>query len=237
MNRTGIATAPERTERMLDGMAEFPPDVPGDEGAIALTRVDYATSANPIGSVPPPLRLKGMLKSALQATLGESPTQFIDKLGERLAFERTGVRLYLALLAKFDAYGSFEGGPTRSELELILRDEYSHFRMLHDAVTRLGGDPTVVTPSADLQATMSKGIMEVVVDPRTTLAQGLEAMLLAELADNDCWLALGQLAKEAGEADLSTEFERALNSEMQHLAQVRAWIAAAQGRSTASASF
>jgi hypothetical protein len=236
MNRTGIATAPDRSARMLDGMTEFPPDVPGDEATIALTRVEYALGSDPLGSVPPPMRVKGMLKSAVQATLGESPTQFIDKLGERLAFERTGVRLYMALLAKFDAHGTFEGGPERSDLEQILRDEYSHFRMLHGAVTRLGGDPTVFTPSADLQATMSKGIVEILVDPRTTVAQGLEGILLVELADNDCWFALVQLASEAGERELSEEFERALSTENRHLERVRNWIASAQGRATVSAS-
>ena len=51
--------------------------------------------------------------AALQALKGGPPTQFLDKLGERLAFERTGVRLYEALISKHEALGSFAGGPDR----------------------------------------------------------------------------------------------------------------------------
>ena len=40
-----------------------------------------------------------MLKTALNKLVGVSPEVLIDKLGERLAFERTGTRLYDALRA------------------------------------------------------------------------------------------------------------------------------------------
>ena len=69
--------------------------------------------------------------------------------------------------------------------------------MLQAAIEQLGGDPTAVTPSANLQATAAHGIQKVVVDPRTTLLQ-LEAALVAELTDNACWEALIELAQEAG---------------------------------------
>jgi hypothetical protein len=48
--------------------------------------------------VPPPTSMKGMAKSALQALKGEKATVLIDKLAERLAFERTGTRLYETLI-------------------------------------------------------------------------------------------------------------------------------------------
>jgi hypothetical protein len=47
----------------------------------------------------------------------EEMVLLVDKLGERLAFERSGTRLYETLLSKFDSYGPFEGGPERAELE------------------------------------------------------------------------------------------------------------------------
>ena len=106
--------------------------------------------------------------------------------------------------------------------------------MLKQVVERLGADPTEMTPSADLHATMSKGLLEVVVDPRTSLAQCLEAALLAELADNDCWEALKELALQAGEEDLVEVFSAALVDENTHLSRVRDWVAAAQGRPRAS---
>ena len=65
--------------------------------------------------------------------------------------------------------------------------------------------------------------MQVIVDPRTTLLQSLEAILSAELADNACWEALIALAQEAGEDALVTQFERALLTEQEHLTKVRDW--------------
>lgn len=232
INRTGIGTAPRLSKDMMEGMDEFLPLGDGDEREIAAARSAYAREAEPIGSVPPPLTGRGVVKTAGTALKGESPTQFIDKLGERLAFERTGTRLYEALLSKFDALGEFEGGPTRVEIERILQDEYDHFTILTDSLTELGADPTVMTPSADLHATLSRGILDVMVDPRTTVPQCLEALLLAELADNDCWLALTELAKEAGQKELAAEFTGALETEAEHLGKIRSWIAAAQGRAS-----
>jgi rubrerythrin len=230
LNRTGVSTSPHLTKEMIEGTAEFPPSSGGDEQQIALARGEYAREADPLGSVPPPLTPHGVVKVAGTALKGESPTQLIDKLGERLAFERTGTRLYEGIVSKLDALGTFAGGPTREELLEILMDEYKHFRMLQQVVERLGADPTVMTPSADLHATMSKGLLEVVVDPRTSLAECLEAALLAELADNDCWSALKELALQAGEDDLVERFAAAFAEENTHLSRVREWLAAAQGR-------
>jgi rubrerythrin len=230
MNRTGIGTSPLLSKEMVKGTEEFLPPTDGDEREIARARGDYAREAEPIGSVPPPLTARGMLNTAGQALKGESPTQFIDMLGARLAYERSGTRLYEALLSKFDALGSFAGGPQRSDLEQILADEYRHFQLLDRTITQLGADPTVMTPSADLQATISKGAFEVVLDARTNLSQCLEAIVVVELADNNCWEALIQLAQKAGEDAAAEEFAAALVQEQEHLVKVRGWLAAAQGR-------
>jgi hypothetical protein len=66
----------------------------GDERAISDIRELFAKEAEPVGSVPPPVGLQGMVSTAVKAVKGARPTQFVDKLGERLGFERTGVRLY-----------------------------------------------------------------------------------------------------------------------------------------------
>lgn len=232
MNRTGIGTSPRLIQEMLDSTKEFQPSHPGDQRQIAYVRGDYAKEVDPMGSVPPPPSLKGMAKAAAQGLKAARPAQFIDKLGERLAFERTGVRLYEALISKFDFSGGFQGGPERTELEQILKDEYEHFRMLEDSVKRLGGDPTVLTPSANLHATVANGIVTSVVDPRTSFVQCLEAMLVAELADNDCWDALTQLADQAGQKDLVEAFDQAVREERDHLYKIRTWLAVAQDRAT-----
>jgi len=231
-NRTGIGAAPQRSQEMLTGMEAFPPTSEGSAQDIALVRIAYAQEAEPLGSVPLPAGMTKQAKTALKAVMGAQPTLWMDKLGERLAFERSGTRLYEALVSKHDAFGSFAGGPSKGDLEAILQEEYSHFTMLSTTIEQLGGDPTVVTPSADLHATASHGIMQVIVDPRTTLLQSLEAILIAELADNVCWEALIALAAQAGEDTLVQPFEQALVTEQEHLMKVRAWLAAGQGRTS-----
>ena len=89
-----------------------------------------------------------------------------------------------------------------------------------------GGDPTAVTPSADLAATASMGIVQVVTDPRTSFGESLEAMRIAELVDHDGWKNLVELAEEAGQDELCRFAERAEDEEDRHLANVRRWVKA-----------
>jgi hypothetical protein len=67
-------------------------------------------------------------------------------------------------------------------------------------------------------------------DPRTNLLQSLEAVLVAELSDNDCWVALEELARHAGQDDLARMCVEAIGHEREHLHDVRTWLAAGQGR-------
>lgn len=219
-NRTGIEAHPTRTRNMLQGMEEFPPTSEDGVDNIAEVRIDYAAQADGIGSVPP----------IEDQEASDEVVMFMDKLGARLAFERSGVRLYQALLSKHEAYGSFRGGPSTEELELFRNQEFEHFALLSRAVEELGGDPTAVTPSADLQGLMGSGIQQVLVDPRTSLMDSLEAILLVEMADNESWEGLIEMARGLGNDELVREFEDALDQEREHLAQVRSWIAAGQGR-------
>jgi hypothetical protein len=228
-NLTGTAVAPERLQEMLTGMEEFPPTSRGNGEAIAAVRIAYAKEAEPLGSVPMPAGMAKKVRTAAKAVKGEKPTLLLDKLGERLAFERSGTRLYEALVSKYDAFGSFNGGPSRDDLEHVLQEEYEHFLLLRSAMEQLGGDPTAVTPSANLHATMSQGIVQVIVDPRTTLLQSLEAILVVELADNACWESLSMLAQAAGEDALVAQCKQAHATEAEHLTKVRTWIAAGQG--------
>lgn len=229
-NKTGVATSKGLTDSMVEGTQEFLPSGVGDEREIARVREEYVKEAEPIGSMPTPPKLKGMLKTAKQAIQGAHPVVFLDKLGGRLAFERTGARLWEGVLSKWDAYGSFSGGPTREEIEKIATEEFEHFRLLEDAHLKLGADPTVLTPCANLEATLSKGVMDVIVDARTDLIQSLQAVLIAELADNDAWETLTELARIAGENDLAKKFEIAAAEEAVHLENVRLWLAKAEAR-------
>jgi hypothetical protein len=204
--------------------------VTGDGREILRIRADYSRDAEPLGSVPPPTSAGAAFKTATRGLRGLRPTQFVDKLGERIAFERVSVRLCEALITKFEAFGGFEGGPGRGELDQVIQKKYEHFRLLQEAIQNAGCDPTVLTPSADLYLTMLRGIVDVVVDPRTTFAQCLEALLVIELVENDAWEALSDLAQQSSEPELARLFEAAGVVEGDHLDAVRAWLAAAQHR-------
>jgi rubrerythrin len=215
-NRTGAVAAPGRAAQMISAVEEFPATSEGNALAVAAVRVQYSRE----GADEEPDRLR----------LTEETSLLLDKLGERLAFERTGTRLYEALLSKHDAYGSFEGGPSRDDITLILSEELQHFSMLVELVKSLGADPTELTPAANVQLTASHGVGQVLVDPRTTLLQSLEAILMAELADNECWETLTGLARLARHEEVAERCEEALLTEQEHLEKVRGWLAAGQGR-------
>jgi rubrerythrin len=228
-NRTGIAASPVDARRMIEGAAAGTPD-----GAVDLeplepstARIEWSRSAAPLGTMPTPATLKGAARSAVAALKGEHAGAFLDQLAARLAFERTGTRLYEALLVKYEAAHVHQGGPTREELEEIRDEELEHAAMLAECIETLGADPTAVTPAANVQAVAGHGILQVVADPRTTLSQALEAVLIAELADNDAWQLLHDLAEGMGQHELAEQFRHAQSHEEEHLARVRRWVSAA----------
>ena len=227
-NRTGIARSKKQAEDMAKAAQAAKPTTAGNGDAADEIREAYARDADAVGSIPPPAGVQQAGKAVKQKLAGASPTLLVDKLGERLAFERTGVRLYEGLLLKHDVGGGFEGGPTRAELEQIRDEELDHFQRLALVIDELGGDPTAVTPAADLAANAFKGIGDVIADPRTTLAQCLEAILAAELVDNDAWEALQELATSAKVDRLVELAESARSTEAEHLAKVRRWLATAR---------
>lgn len=230
LNRTGMSVAPALSAELVEGTASTEPSAAGDAQLLADVRIQYARDAEPIGSVPPPATAGGAAKLAVKAVMGDKMLVLVDKLGERLAFERSGTRLYDGLISKFDAYGSWEGGPSRADLEQIRGEEHQHFTLLVDTIRALGGDPTAVTPSANLHAVASKGLCAVISDPRTDLMQSMEAILTAELVDNDCWENLIDLSRALGRDDVAAEFDGALAQEREHLVKVRHWLGVALSR-------
>lgn len=54
-----------------------------------------------IGSIRQPITLKVKAKTMVSRLKGDEPDTQIDKLGERLAFERTGVRLVFGWACRF----------------------------------------------------------------------------------------------------------------------------------------
>lgn len=220
MNKTGMATAPRLSKEMVESSTDV---AVSSAGAVRPedVRMAYIRQGVNVGSVPPALSLKGLAKSATQAIKGKKPTVLIDQLAERLAFERSGTRLYEALIVKCQALGNSDKPSAIAKLEHICREELEHFHMLWECVEKLGADPTVQTPSADTAAVASQGIPQVLLDPRTTLAQCLEAILAAELVDCDAWERLTELAEGFGQTEMVEQFREALAQEQEHRIVIR----------------
>lgn len=223
MNRTGIGASPMDAKKMVEGATG---ETGGDGKQVTAVRRFYIEDAEPIGTVPPPSTAKGVVQTVKEALTGTKATVLIDKIAERLAFERTGVRLYEALMTKHEILGGFTGGPSGADLKHIRDEEFEHFKMLDGCLRSLGADPTAMTPSADLTAVESMGIGQAIGDPRTTLAQGLHAILIAEVADKASWELLIDLANELNQTELVERFRKADAQEAEHVRMVRGWVAA-----------
>ena len=103
-------------------------------------------------------------------------------------------------------------------------EEAAHIGICWDALRQLGADPTCVTPKADVNAVAANGLFQILTDPRMTMGQSLHAIHLAELADNDGWVLLIDLAQQMGQDDMVTNFRQALEEEDRHLEALRQWM-------------
>ena len=219
-NRTGMQTSPELAEELVEGAANATPSSEGGPEVIAEQRGEYIAEGFPMGSMP-------AMPVSEEAEADEDQAAMavlLDKLSERLAFERMGVRLYEALLNKCETLGESSPGPTLEDIRHIGSEELEHFLMLNQTITDLGGDPTVESPSADIAGVASMGILQVLTDPRSSVPQCLQALLTAELTDNAGWELLIELASNLGYDDMREQFETALAHEEEHLQNVRDWL-------------
>lgn len=230
-NRTGIAMSPMHSELQVsaaEALDESLPDAPlmnPEVTLLAELRREYVNESEPLGSIPPPTTMKGVAKSGAGALKNQRVHVFIDKLAERLAYERGGTRLYDAALVK--AIAQAEGTPVNIErMKQIRNQEMQHAQMLQQAITGLGADATAQTPSADLVGVQAMGLMQSITDPRTSLAQTLSSLLAAELIDVASWELLSRMARDMRQEALAEQFEQALRHENEHLETVTRWYEA-----------
>lgn len=223
-NRTGMQMSPAHAKEMMENTELELNDTAAMDGqALAEIRSEYIRQADPIGSIPPPGTAKGALKSGAKMLTGNRPQAFIDKLAERLAYERGGTRLYDAVITKVRAHSDELQGVNVSELEEIRNQEAAHAMLIKECIEQLGADPTAQTPSADLVGVETMGFLQAVTDPRTNLAQTLHAVLAAELVDEAGWEMLIALAENIGQTDMVTRFREAEQHEQEHIFKVRGW--------------
>lgn len=219
VNRTGIQMAPFEGPQQVEAARTLSPDLPADTQTLQEMRAAYVVQSDPVGSLPIPGTLKGMLATGLDKLKGTRPEVLIDKLGQRLAFERSGTRLYQAATTKIRALHPGDSLIVQT-LERITAQELQHFHLLSRILQDLGADPTAQTPSADVSGVASLGLLQVVTDPRTTVAHTLEALLTAELTDTASWELLIDVARQSGHDALALELEGPCQQEARHVADV-----------------
>jgi ferritin-like metal-binding protein YciE len=221
-NRTGLQASPQQSKEMNDVVLPVAAAT-ADASPLNEVRLLYIREADPLGSIPPPATAKGAAKTAAKLLKGERPQVFIDKLAERLAYERGGTRLYDAVIAKFMAHeGELESASLQEVIE-IRNEEASHAALIRACIEQLGADPTAQTPSADLVGVATAGFLQAAADPRTTLAQTLQVALAAELVDVASWEMLISMAEQRGQDGMVERFRHALEHETEHVAKVRSW--------------
>lgn len=156
---------------------------------------------------------------------GNEPNQLIDKLGERIAYEKIVIHLYEKLLEKHQASDQDELPPYEL-LKQFHREEIDHYRLLSDVMESLGGDPRKLTPSGKLENLAENGWLKVLNDPASTFDQCLHIVHLAELGDNDSWELLVELSELSELKEIAEEFRNCLAQEEGHLLNVRNWTRA-----------
>jgi rubrerythrin len=223
MNRTGMQMSPIHSKALLETVKERSDATEYEDNPLSEVRRAYIEEAEAVGSVPAPASMKGMIKSGAQMIIGNRPQVFIDKLAERLAFERGGTRLYDALIVKFKAHADELKDASVDILLEIRNEEAAHADLIADCIIKLGADPTAQTPSADLVGVETMGLLQAVTDPRTSLAHTLHAALSAELVDNAGWETLIALAENVGQEEMAAQFQTALEQEAIHLEIISAW--------------
>jgi rubrerythrin len=221
-NRTGLQASPQLSKEMNDVVL---PVAAATATASALNevRLMYIREADPLGSIPSPAAAKGVIKPAAKLLQGQRPQVFVDKLAERLAYERGGTRLYDAVIAKVKAHEGELPAASLQEVIEIRDEEAGHAALIRTCLEQLGADPTAQTPSADLVGVATAGFLQAAADPRTTLAQTLQVALAAELVDVASWEMLIMMAERMAQDGMAKRFREALVRENDHLAKVRGW--------------
>lgn len=228
-NRTGIDMSPLQSKVMISGAAAATPAGGSETGLHEIDKV-YMRDAPVIGSVPLPGTLRGAFEAMKDKLTGQHTEALLNKMGERLAFERSGVRLYECFIAKCEAAAATGTLPDAVDVDLLRQfciEEAQHFALLRDVMAGLGADATAQTPDADVAAVASLGLMKVIQDPRTSVPQALEALLSVELIDNAGWELLVRLARQMTMDAIADQFHQAEEQEDRHLAAVRQWYEAA----------
>jgi len=145
----------------------------------------------------------------------------LDVLSGRLAFERTGVKLYDKVIEKIERNAEPRYHAIVGELREIRAEEQEHAHWLEEQIRALGGFPDEKTDMAELEMQEGSGIESVIVDGHDKAIHLVHALLAAELADNAGWDVLVKLADDAGDRAAKLAFGKRLAEEAKHLLFIR----------------
>jgi ferritin-like protein len=224
MNRTGIKMSPFDSAQLKKYAELQPADPMTSQTTLREERQTYTKTAAPLGSVPLPGTLKGGALMMAEKIVGQNVEVLIDKLGERLAFERAGVRLYEAFLAKLEVLEETIQDELIERVRHFHKEEAEHFSLVAAALEEIGADPSAQTPCADVASVASAGALKVIQDPRTNIAQSLNALLIVELTDTAGWELLISLAQLNNQKQMVESFNKALIAEQTHLETIKNWL-------------
>ncbi|TVP57781.1 MAG: ferritin-like domain-containing protein [Halomonadaceae bacterium] len=193
-----------------------------------LENIHYQPVTQDVAAGPAPLTdaFTGILTAGEEKVQSHNCALLLNKLCQRLAFERAGVRLYEALILKCEAAREKGAHPVLSiqKLRQFRDEELAHFLLLKRAMVSLGADPSTLPGEADTGAQASLGVQRVLNEPRSSVLQCLEAILTTELTDNAAWCLLKELCLNMGLKDLADEFTDALAQEEVHAAIIAEWV-------------
>ncbi len=155
----------------------------------------------------------------------KNPEKLIDLLQERLAFERTGVKLYDRVLLMMRASQEPQVLGMVDTMQAYRDEEAEHQEWLEEQIRALGGDEHGESVRARLVATESRGIEEVILHKDVELQHLFHALMAAELVDNAGWDLLVALAEEADDDDALDALSLRQAEEEDHLEYLRQTMA------------
>jgi bacterioferritin (cytochrome b1) len=147
-------------------------------------------------------------------------SRVVDLLNERLAFERTGVRLYDTVLARLQVSSEPGFKALARQVQEQRDEEKEHEEWLEEQIRALGGTAHGLSEHAVLAQAESEGV-ERVIRRDDSIPHDFHALLTAELADTAGWDLLVQIADEFGDSKAKKEFKKRLQEEEKHLLFVR----------------
>jgi rubrerythrin len=141
-------------------------------------------------------------------------------LSERLAFERTAVRLYDAALEKLQASGDEDVMKVVPTMQGYRDQEEEHANWIEAQMQKLGHVPRT-TPLTQAVQRESRGMEQVIAGRDDGLLPVLHALYGVELMDNAGWDVLLQVAQQAGDDNALIELNERVEHEKQHLDLIR----------------